>query len=173
MSTHNRCSSTLLALTLAVLVLPAAVRAGTAVLVPEKFTTFLANEMGAITPTALTSTDSSSAFFTANVTLPVGATITRLTYFHWKAPAAAGKTAVTLFRTKMGAGFDVAAEGKLMVANSSAEAPLGLPPQVVSTTAPANPGSDLVVRAGYRYFVTVTCENKNNWVNGVKVVYTP
>jgi hypothetical protein len=119
----------------------------------------------------MTSGDSGSASFTANVKLPVGATITQLRHYHWGNGIAT--TTVTLYRTKIGAAFDATGADTLMRTSSTASASILLPPQIVSTTAAATPTSDLVVRPGYRYFLVAGCTNSGGLINGVRVYFSP
>lgn len=166
---RNRSLPVILALTLAIL--PGAASAATLTIVPEKFLAMNINDSAAIDPWAMTSGDAGAATFTTSVKIPVGATVTQLLYYHWG--NGAGSTRVALYRTKMGQPFDVLGADYLMVVTSSDAVPITVPPQIVSTTSPQNPASDLVVRPGYRYFLVATCSNGGNWINGVKISFNP
>jgi hypothetical protein len=99
-----------------------------------------------------------NCFFTAEVKLPVGTTITRLQYFHRGFTNA--NTSVVLFRVKMGQ------VEQLMTFATSTQSD----GSIVPVNDPGAVGNPLVA-AGYRYYVRVFCANENSTVRGVRVFY--
>jgi len=101
---------------------------------------------------------SAAVVFYAPVKLPVGATITSVTYYHlgYGSPA---NTNVSLFRVKFGQTSEMLAYG------SSTDASGSITEVPVSITGAAT------VQGGYRYGVTAASFNSDSAIRGIKIKY--
>jgi hypothetical protein len=97
--------------------------------------------------------------FYAPFTLPKGARITQITYYHYGEASPAG-TSFAIFRLMMGNAREQLAIG------SSTDSTAFIIPVVVSIT------GDQVIRKGFRYYIGVVCDNANSNFLGVKITYT-
>jgi hypothetical protein len=96
--------------------------------------------------------------FFASFTLPVGARIVKVTYYHagGSAPVATG---LQIARTKMGMVPE-------LLADQTSTDVTGVPiPVDVPIT------GDPVIKAGYRYFIMAGSSNANSLLMGVKIIY--
>jgi len=96
--------------------------------------------------------------FYAPLTLPPGATITNITYYH-RGMASPAQTWFYIYRVKMG---DVA-EG--LGSGSSTDSTTSIIPVDVSVT------GDSVIRKGYRYLIQIGSDYDASWIMGVKIDY--
>ena len=96
--------------------------------------------------------------FYAPLNLPVGAKITKVTYYHYGEAAPAG-TSLGIFRLKMGNAREQLA-GEASTDSTAAIIPVDLPIT-----------GDLSIRAGYRYYVGIVSDNENSFFMGAKINY--
>ncbi len=99
-----------------------------------------------------------NGIFYAPFTLPVGATITKITYYHMGQTTPAG-TSLNIFRLKMGGHREQLAAG-----NSTDSTGEIVPVDVPTPT-------DSTIRAGYRYYIGIMSTNENSNFMGVKITY--
>jgi hypothetical protein len=99
-----------------------------------------------------------SGAFYAPFTLPIGARITQITYYHYGEIDPAN-TEFFLFRLKMGYGREQLAGG------SSTDFSATIIPVIVTIT------GDPVIKKGYRYYIGVTSDNADSNFLGVRITY--
>ena len=99
--------------------------------------------------------------FNTPLTLPVGARITKITYYH--RGYSGGSTALYIYRVKMGS----APEDVAMQASDDSSGdiiPLDVPISV-------DPPGDPIIRPGYRYYIHAELANDSSCILGVKITY--
>ena len=96
--------------------------------------------------------------FYAPFTLPAGARITKITYYHYGETAPAGTT-LGIFRLKMGS------EREQLAGGASTDSTAAIIPVDVPIT------GDPSIKAGYRYYIGVVSDNENSNFMGVKINY--
>ncbi len=99
-----------------------------------------------------------NGIFYAPLTLPVGAIITKITYYHMGQTTPAG-TSLYIFRLKMGGHREQLAGGTST--DSTGE--------IIRVDVPTP--ADSTIRAGYRYYVGINSINENSNFMGVKITY--
>jgi hypothetical protein len=99
-----------------------------------------------------------SGLFYAPLTLPAGAIITNITYYHHGEAAPSG-TSLGLYRLKMG-------KVREQLAGGSSTDSTGT---IISVNVPIT--GEPSIKAGYRYYIGVTSDNENSNFLGVKITY--
>ena len=103
-----------------------------------------------------TVTDISNGYFYAPFTLPSGAKITKVIYYH--SGEIGSSTQVMIYRVRMGT-----QPGELAVGFSTDATETIIPVDVVFS-------GDPIIRPGYRYYIWVYCGSAT-WFHGVKITY--
>ena len=98
-----------------------------------------------------------SGEFYASINLPVGARITKITYYHWG--NGSPETQIEILRTKM------ESWPELLWSAGSTDSTQQVIPVDVSIT------GDSIIRAGYRYFLRIDSSNSSSHIKGVKITY--
>jgi hypothetical protein len=96
--------------------------------------------------------------FHASLKLPVGARITKITYYHLGTSSEAS-TSLNIYSIKMGAYAQPVGSG-----SSTDSTETNIPVEVVLF-------GDGIIRAGYRYYITVYSANADSYFLGVKINY--
>jgi hypothetical protein len=147
----------------------AAVQAAAAmkVFLPEQFQPIDGSAGGVLQPLGL-----QGGNFWAPVSLPVGARVTKVVWYHWGLLNGSSFSQVYLNRVRTAMGYATSFSDNLFGALRYTYTGIitTSPPSRVALTTPCSPESDLVVRAGYRYNLWVLA-NSNDIVQGVKVFY--
>ncbi len=99
-----------------------------------------------------------NGIFYAPLTLPVGAMITKITYYHMGQTTPSG-TSLYIFRLKMGGHREQLAGGTST--DSTGE--------IIRVNVPTP--ADSTIRAGYRYYIGINSINENSNFMGVKITY--
>lgn len=109
-------------------------------------------------PINITGTHGISQFYKV-VTLPVGSTITKLTYYH-NGVGTSPFTSVQLMRIKMGGTYE-----ELVNVTSEKDTAGGVIPVTVAVKA------NNKVSKGYTYFVFAICRGATSGIHGIKINY--
>jgi hypothetical protein len=151
-----------------VLLLPVAVMivshpadAGVKKIWPDKLVPYNNVQESVQFPFKASSYTSDPVAFYADLKLPVGVEIKKLVYFHYGAGTAG--TTVALHRQKMGNDTSPILMIGLTIDNSN---------KIIKVTnIPPDPVADLVVRKGYRYFLSIISLNRDSQIYGIRVSY--
>jgi hypothetical protein len=143
------------------MMVPHPTEAGVKRIWPDKFIPLNNTQNSVQFPFMASSNSTEAVVFYADLKLPVGAEIKKLVYFHG-GDITAG-TSVSLHRQKLGKDTSPV----LMLALSFDDSD-----QIIKVAnLPPDPSADLVVRKGYRYFLSIISLNVSSDIYGIKVSY--
>ena len=151
----------ILLLAVGVLLVPHPTEAGVKKIWPDKFIPLNNVQNSMHFPFKVSSSSLNPVAFYADLKLPVDAEIKKIVYFHWGAGTAG--TSVSLHRQKLGKDTSPVLMVALTLDNNS---------EIIKVTnIPPDPAADLVVRKGYRYFLSIISLNGESEIYGIKVSY--
>lgn len=149
---------------------PLRAEAGVLKVAPTQFRPTSGPHPHTVTPSHLASGDGFLLNFVAPIRLPAGARVTKLVLLTWGGNPS--YESARLLRWKLGEAFDTPTAAIMFVETSTQQPVLAAAPSLSETTVAEHPTSDLVVRRGYRYYVSVQSLNVHSRVAGVEVHFT-